>query len=190
MNDWQYSHEQCPKCGQTMAEQDCNVMGCADGFIDEYEDDPINFMEGESYERCSECRGTGGHRWCRECGWDDVFNRFLSPEYKQDWLVKEALAGRAGDLHRCGPCEGSGTMKVTGFINRTSGCQQVQDEPMPCLKCSGTGQISDLTFKVRRVFDYVRQARGEMRIKQREQAEILGMTFSELNDLQHGKINL
>lgn len=190
MSDWEYSSISCPKCGNTMATRDCDVIGCDDGYIDEADDDPINFMEGESYERCSECRGTGCHLWCRECGWDDIFKHFMSPEYEQDWLVNEALAGRVGDLHPCKRCEGSGTMKVTGFINRTSGCQQVNNEPMTCLECSGIGKVSDLTLKLRRIGKILRHDRVAMRITQREQAELLGMTFGQLNDLQHGKINL
>lgn len=45
--------------------------GCDDGFFDEYEDDPINFAPGESYERCSECRGKGGWRVCGYCAADN-----------------------------------------------------------------------------------------------------------------------
>ncbi len=89
MSDWEYSDESCPKCGQQMATRSCDVIGCDDGYIDEYDDDPINFAEGESYERCSECRGTGIHEWCRECGWDNILKHFMSDEYEQAWLAKQ-----------------------------------------------------------------------------------------------------
>jgi hypothetical protein len=37
-------------------------------MFDESEDDPINFMPGELYTQCAECRGTGVEVWCPECG--------------------------------------------------------------------------------------------------------------------------
>jgi hypothetical protein len=173
-----------------MATRDCATSSAArTAIIDEYDDDAINFMEGEAYRRCSECRGTGGHTWCRECGWDATFKRFLAPEYQQDWLVKEALAGRQGLTRKCSDCQGTGTMNVTGFVDGTGGCRQVENEPMRCLHCGGTGRVSMLTLKLRRIGKFVREARVEMRISQREQAKILGMSFVELNDLQHGRIS-
>jgi len=40
--------------------------GCADGYFDSYEDDPINNDEGD-LEICRECRGEGGFVVCGEC---------------------------------------------------------------------------------------------------------------------------
>lgn len=58
----------CPKCGhRPLHSRDCN-NGCEDGFFDESDDDPINFMPGESDRPCDECRGTGIERWCPSCG--------------------------------------------------------------------------------------------------------------------------
>lgn len=42
-----------------------------DGEFDDYEDDPINFAPGESYETCSECRGKGGWVVCGVCNRDN-----------------------------------------------------------------------------------------------------------------------
>lgn len=43
---------------------------CEDGWIDEYEFDPINYAEGEFQTRCRDCSGTGIERWCPGCGTD------------------------------------------------------------------------------------------------------------------------
>ena len=40
--------------------------GCDDGYVDDYEDDPINCDPGDmSY--CSECKGEGGWVVCGQC---------------------------------------------------------------------------------------------------------------------------
>lgn len=61
----------CPKCETETRSRNCTGLSCDDGYIDEYEDDAINYMEGESYVRCHECHGTGIERWCpaEGCGW-------------------------------------------------------------------------------------------------------------------------
>lgn len=41
-----------------------------DGYIDGYEEDPINFSPGEELTVCEECKGTGFQRWCPGCGAD------------------------------------------------------------------------------------------------------------------------
>jgi predicted RNA-binding Zn-ribbon protein involved in translation (DUF1610 family) len=61
----------CPKCGHDrIRRKDCDNLHCDDGFEDEYEDDAINFLPGESIIECSSCHGTGCHIWCPECGTD------------------------------------------------------------------------------------------------------------------------
>ncbi len=40
--------------------------GCDEGYIDEYEDDPINEDPG-TFSLCPECRGEGGWRVCGQC---------------------------------------------------------------------------------------------------------------------------
>ena len=58
----------CPKCGHTVIHsRDCNNF-CEDGYFDEADDDPINFMPGESHTVCRECNGTGIEVWCPACG--------------------------------------------------------------------------------------------------------------------------
>ena len=60
----------CPKCGQNpIRRRDCTNF-CEDGYFDESEDDPINFMPGESERKCDECMGTGAVVWCPKCGAD------------------------------------------------------------------------------------------------------------------------
>lgn len=58
----------CPKCGHSpLHSRDC-INFCEEGFIDESDDDPINFFPGESERACYECKGTGIERWCPSCG--------------------------------------------------------------------------------------------------------------------------
>lgn len=60
----------CPKCGTETNSRSCSAFDCDDGFIDEYEDDAINYAPGEEYRPCSECYH-GIERWCpaEGCGW-------------------------------------------------------------------------------------------------------------------------
>lgn len=81
--DWDdgvyYDEDKCPKCGEyKVCWRDCDDWNCDDGYIDEYEDDPINFAPGEQYVMCRECWGTGIVRWCSGCGFD-----ITAHEYKQ-----------------------------------------------------------------------------------------------------------
>lgn len=70
MDDYEIETDlSCPKCGHdTLHSRDCTNLSCEDGYIDEYEDDPINFAPGEEERPCRECRGTGIERWCPKCG--------------------------------------------------------------------------------------------------------------------------
>lgn len=61
----------CPACGaHEVRSRGCDAVDCEDGYIDEYEQDPLNFSPGEEYTVCSECLGTGILRWCAKCGCD------------------------------------------------------------------------------------------------------------------------
>jgi hypothetical protein len=51
-------------CGAEMEWHECSTIGCEEGFIDEYEDDPINYSPGEEYARCATCDGEGGWWQC------------------------------------------------------------------------------------------------------------------------------
>lgn len=67
----------CPSCRHVPTRyRDCNAIGCEDGYIDLYEDDPLWYDE-EDVEVCRECNGTGVQRWCPACGADIVT---LAPE--------------------------------------------------------------------------------------------------------------
>ncbi len=61
----------CPSCGnpETRSRQ-CTMIGCRDGFIDEHDDDPINYGPGEEMTACPECHGHEIVRWCLKCGAD------------------------------------------------------------------------------------------------------------------------
>ena len=70
MEDYEQDYEnECPKCGHSPTHyRDCDH--CEDGFIDQWENDPINYLPGESLIRCEECCGSGVVSWCPECGYD------------------------------------------------------------------------------------------------------------------------
>jgi hypothetical protein len=71
MTDYELEYDiDCPKCGQSPVHwRRCCELGCDDGFIDEYDEDPINCSPGELV-RCESCHGTGIERWCPKCGLD------------------------------------------------------------------------------------------------------------------------
>lgn len=69
--DYEIDDRPCPKCGHgETRSRYCDQIGCDDGYIDECDDDPINFAPGEEYSVCQECCGTGVVRWCPKCGYD------------------------------------------------------------------------------------------------------------------------
>ncbi len=55
--------ETCQVCGFELEWVECWDCG-GEGWIDEYEDDAINYSEGEEYRRCSNCSGEGGWLEC------------------------------------------------------------------------------------------------------------------------------
>lgn len=69
--------EECPCCGFETAIKDCTALGCEDGTVDLYEEDPLLFGPDECAS-CPECSGSGVHQWCQRCGWDLVEGRFLN----------------------------------------------------------------------------------------------------------------
>jgi hypothetical protein len=73
----------CPKCGHSpLHSRDC-INWCDDGYFDESEDDPINFMPGEYETICSECNGTGVERWCPNCGENLSGNKEVSKQFAE-----------------------------------------------------------------------------------------------------------
>lgn len=82
--EWIDDFKACPKCSGELTVRQCGALGCEDG---EYlEEDGIN---GDSYERCDDCNGSGLAQWCKSCGWDDVLKCFLSPKYESEWKARQ-----------------------------------------------------------------------------------------------------
>lgn len=68
-DDYEVDYEvHCCKCGHSPLHSRSCTNWCEDGYIDESEDDPINFFPGESERQCPECKGTGVEWWCPSCG--------------------------------------------------------------------------------------------------------------------------
>ena len=68
-DDYDINYElECPKCKHSPIHSRVCTNFCEDGWFDESDDDPINYMPGESERRCSECLGTGYEVWCPKCG--------------------------------------------------------------------------------------------------------------------------
>jgi hypothetical protein len=85
-DDIEYVEEACPKCGAwEVLRRDCNSLFCDDGYVDESEDDPINYMPGECLTTCEECGGHGCNVWCKNCGWDLLEKRFLSQKCEDEF---------------------------------------------------------------------------------------------------------
>ncbi|OGZ02796.1 MAG: hypothetical protein A2390_02220 [Candidatus Liptonbacteria bacterium RIFOXYB1_FULL_36_10] len=60
----------CPSCGHSPIRScRCRNLGCEDGWIDRYDEDPLWYDEDDP-EICTECWGTGVERWCPKCGFD------------------------------------------------------------------------------------------------------------------------
>lgn len=65
--DDNYEGPTCPKCGSDDVEWESCWVCHGDGEFDLHDEDPVNFGEGEEYERCEECRGRGGYLICHTC---------------------------------------------------------------------------------------------------------------------------
>ena len=69
MDTTEYTGIRCPKCGsEPVLRKNCHELHCENGYIDEYDNDPINFAMGEIEYPCPECEGSGQIVWCRSCG--------------------------------------------------------------------------------------------------------------------------
>lgn len=99
-----------------------------------------------------------------------------------------ACVGCLERLTPCDRCDGSGTMKLTGFISYSDGSHEAaRDKPMRCTECYGYGKISGLTRKQRRIAEHIRKGRIALDVTQREQAKIVGMSFSDWNAILRGR---
>lgn len=69
MIDYEINNDvECPYCFHSPLHNRACTNFCDEGFIDESDNDPINFMPGESLIPCQECKGTGTEWWCPQCG--------------------------------------------------------------------------------------------------------------------------
>lgn len=82
-HDWEYSETECPKCQSQMAFRGCNGCG-GEGWLDDDEDD-----EWGSSGSCDNCAGKGFEEWCRDCGWDNTYRRFMGPQYERAFQEKQ-----------------------------------------------------------------------------------------------------
>lgn len=72
MDDYELDDDPCPTCGHSPTRyRDCDQIGCDDGLIDLYEDDPVSY-DPDDTEVCLECNGTGVQRFCSNCGWTNA----------------------------------------------------------------------------------------------------------------------
>lgn len=60
---------------------------------------------------------------------------------------------------------------------------------MKCTDCYGLGWISQRTRKMRRIAEHIRKGRIALDVTQREQAKIVGMSFSDWNAILRGRPN-
>ena len=111
MIDWEYSDDGCPKCHNQLAWQRCTDCG-GDGYVEEDDDDILNDA------KCDACNGKGYQEWCRECGWDETYQCFLSPQYKSDWLAKQEALSYENTVRRHQAA--SGTASIVTFTPSAS----------------------------------------------------------------------
>lgn len=70
MDDIGIDDKPCPACHHPYTHRiDCAALGCDDGWIDRYEEDPLWYDE-DDLEMCEECGGYGNLWWCPKCGYD------------------------------------------------------------------------------------------------------------------------
>ena len=117
----------CPYCGHPETRwKECDAIGCDEGWVDLYDDDPINYAEGEEYEPCHECHGQG-HQWrCPNCGADI-------------WDTDDP------DPARCHNCRAFGTLQDNGLDyicecgNEWSIDAPIEDVPLGVLRYTQRG---------------------------------------------------
>jgi hypothetical protein len=70
-SEYELDDRSCSKCGHSPTHSRyCTALYCDDGYVDEYEEDAINFSPGEEFSLCDECHGSGIEWWCPSCGAD------------------------------------------------------------------------------------------------------------------------
>jgi hypothetical protein len=87
-DDIEFDDESCPKCGAQCYARRCSEIGCDDGWIDRYDEDPLWYSPGEE-ERCDTCVGTGWERWCPKCGYDLQRKEYINGEPSNSTYTQE-----------------------------------------------------------------------------------------------------
>ena len=95
MDDYELNDTPCPECGHSPSYgRHCQALQCEDGWVDESEDDPINFAPGEELTLCDECHGTGYEHWCPKCGHDFTLpNAHALAEERSDDSQQRVVGG-------------------------------------------------------------------------------------------------
>lgn len=146
---------------------------------------------------CSHCQTRWtwrGDKWTaaikreRYCNCPKSFGESLEEPFEAQRHDPDCLCGLCG-WEDCGRCDGTGTMKLTGFVSHFGGCEAVRNQPMKCTNCYGSGSTSRITRKMRRIAEHIREGRIALDLTQREQARILGMSFSDWNAIIRGRPN-
>ena len=107
--------------------------------------------------------------------------------FEAQYHEPDCLCGLCG-WKDCDRCDGTGTMKLTGFVSYVGGRHEaVKDGPMKCTDCYGRGSTSRRTRKLRRIAEHIRKGRIELDLTQREQAQIVKMSFSDWNAILRGR---
>jgi len=75
----------------------CTNLHCEEGFVDEAEEDAVNFAPGEEYRLCTDCYGSGSERWCPHCGADiSMLAYFAALSEETDVTVSRESKRRGG----------------------------------------------------------------------------------------------
>jgi DNA-binding XRE family transcriptional regulator len=85
-------------------------------------------------------------------------------------------------MHTCPDCRGK--KSAFGLACSDKGCRPIT---MICRFCNGTGVVGTPAFKRWRIGEAMRRARVKRGSSQREQASLLGISQSVLNDIEHGR---
>lgn len=78
-DDIEYYEGACPKCDEWTVRQ--KTCGHCDEFGMSHHDcgeDCCCCEYPENNRKCDECGGEGVHRWCSNCAWDLIQNRYLN----------------------------------------------------------------------------------------------------------------
>jgi hypothetical protein len=77
-DDIEYYEGVCPNCGEwNVVQRPCRE--CEDGFSHhDCGEDCCCCLDDSPNVKCDSCNGKGFHRWCTNCAWDLIENKFLN----------------------------------------------------------------------------------------------------------------